>query len=86
MSHVVTRYSWTWRATGGAEYEGDPITDIMTWVGEMSEVGWELKGLTTTMTTHTDHRGVHVQTPILTAFMQRPLSTANGLEAWEYPG
>lgn len=86
MSHVVTQYSWTWRAVGGAEYEGDPITDIMTWIGEMSEVGWELKGLTSTMTTHTDHRGVHVQYPIFAAFMQRPMATANGLEPWKYPG
>jgi len=79
MSHVVTSYQWAWRSNTDAE-------EVMNWVGQMSELGWELKGLTATVHTTTVRPGYDEQFENVRAFMQRPLQTTNALQRWQYPG
>lgn len=79
MSHVVTSYQWAWRY-------GSEVDEIMAWIGEMSEKGWELKGLTSALATRTVSPGFNEQYESVRAFMQRPVQTADALQPWNYPG
>jgi hypothetical protein len=89
MSHVVTSYHWAWKILGGIEYDGNPGIDMMNWIGEMSEKGWELKGLTNHVLPTTQQNATGGRTDVwaatYTAFMQRPAQTAVAMESWNYP-
>jgi hypothetical protein len=79
MSHVVTSYQWAWRVGAGEE--------VMAWIGEMSEKGWELKGFSVTTAPTTNHQTqVNEWSPTVWSFMQRPVQTADALQRWQYPG
>lgn len=78
MSHVVTSYQWAWRVGG--------VEDVMAWIGEMSEKGWELKGFSVTVSPTTNRQtGVNEWFPTAHSFMQRPLQTADAMQSWQYP-
>lgn len=79
MSHVVTSYQWAWRS-------GSEVDEIMAWIGEMSEKGWELKGLTAAVHTRTVRPGFDEQFEVIRVVMQRPVQTADALQPWNYPG
>ena len=79
MSHVVTSYQWAWRF-------GKDVDEIMAWIGEMSEVGWELKGFTSTTLARTLRPGLQEQSEYVRAFMQRPMQAADASQRWQYPG
>lgn len=44
MSHVVTSFDWAWKAGRGPE----ETVEVMNWLGEMSEKGWEVKSVSMT--------------------------------------
>ena len=77
MSHVVTNWQWAWRT-------GDPET-VMNWCGELSEKGYELKGLTSSTSPTTQPNGVNIWSTVICAFMQRPIYVATNLQSWSYP-
>jgi hypothetical protein len=79
MSHVVIRYQWAWRS-------GTDSDELMAWIGQMSEVGWELKGMTAAVHTRTVRAGYDEQFEIIRVVMQRPHQTVDGLGSWKYPG
>jgi hypothetical protein len=82
MSHVVTNYQWTWFASGN---EADALQTTMAWIGQNSENGWELKGLTSVIAP-ISHGNVNVWKTSYVAFMQRPIQTTDALSRWNYPG
>ena len=90
MAQVVTSYQWAWKRAGGAGYDGDAGVDVMNWVGEMSEKGWELKGFTSYIHPETQHNAaggkVDIWAAYYSAVMQRPIQIANSDDGWEYPG
>lgn len=79
MSHVVISYEWAWRS-------GTDSDELMAWIGQMSEVGWELKGMTAAVHTRTVRPGYDEQFEVLRVVMQRPHQTVDGLGSWKYPG
>lgn len=84
MSHVVTSYQWACRTGRGPE----DTEEILKWMGEMSEKGWEVKTCAVTVAPSTIQLGGRtvegwVQTIIV--FLQRPIATADSMGRWEYP-
>jgi hypothetical protein len=77
MSHVVTNWQWAWRT-------GDPET-VMNWCGELSEKGYELKGLTSSTSPQTQPNGVNIWSTVVCAFMQRPIYVTTNLQSWNFP-
>jgi len=84
MSHVVTSYQWAWRAGSGPE----ETIEILNWLGEMSEKGWEVKTCAVTVapsTIQAGGRNVEAWVQTIIAFVQRPDATADAAVSWEYP-
>ena len=82
MSYVVTSYQWAWRS-GDQDF-------VMNWCGEMSEKGWELKGMSQSASPETKNSGiagnVNVWSITWSAFMQRPISVDLKLDdGWQFP-
>ena len=78
MAHVVTKYQWAWRS-------GD-MDFVMNWCGEMSEKGWELKGMSQSSSPQTVAGNVNIWTITWSAFMQRPILVDTNLgDGWQFP-